>query len=409
MQITFSTMLSKIDNIREIYFKILKYGEEKKRKIFLEEKSKKHRHPIDAACVKGDIFTVKKLLRDGEFIQKENWEEAIYYACKYDHESLAKFLIEENKSPSSAFWEKGYYGSCKSGNTNLLEFFTNKSVIPYRYLEYGFEKACEKGKLDAINLLIDKGCCSWDMSLHAACKGGQMKVIELMLSKGASDLDLGLFFACSEGQFEVAKFLINKGTRIEKKHLGAACFYGDLEIVKFLKNKMGVSKCDWRYILRCACRSGNLELVKYIMQRSVEIDFCNLMNACASGNIEVIEYLANKEKFSKKDWTHALKYASLYNTLNLDIVKYIIKNGAKIKNISLINTCCYGNSEVLNFLLKYRELKNKYLDECLYEASMNGKLDMVKILIKIGATNVKEAASETRYKKVRDYLLSLDL
>ena len=60
-------------------------------------------------------------------------------------------------------------------------------------------KACEKGSLEMLNLIISKGAKDWNWGLYWGCQGGNMEIVKLMISKGANNWNRCLSGACWGG------------------------------------------------------------------------------------------------------------------------------------------------------------------------------------------------------------------
>jgi len=161
-----------------------------------------------------------------------------------------------------------------------------------------------------------------------------------------------------------------------------------------------------------ACKYGHLEIVKFLVEKGADINQKNdfgktpLMYASARGHLEIVELLlknkADINKKNSKDMT-ALMYASLHEYPK--IVKLLIEKGASINNkdnnkfnaFMLANKNTHSSNKadliLIQKSLKGREnlLKKNFKE--LLEASKNGNLKKVELLLKENNVDINEKDS----------------
>lgn len=157
--------------------------------------------------------------------------------------------------------------------------------------------------------------------------------------------------------------------------------------IKFLKGKQ-ITLTDIQYMLNELARAGTLSGVKYVTKyflkhQNISLDKNLLLNiAVINGHLDIVKYLIeNGANVNNPGVIPTLSYASNHGHLN--IVKYLIENGANI----------HVNNE-----------------QALFFAAGKGNLDVVKYLIENGAdihaNNEQALKTAAKYgrNEVVDYL-----
>jgi len=297
-------------------------------------------------------------------------------------------------------------------------------------------EAAANGKLDKLKSIIDSGVDinvkdpdnnDWSL-LHAAAAGGHLKAAEYLLVKGIA-IDgkdkheaTALHVAANKGQFEMLKYLIDKGADINviqelngATSLHEAAFSGNIESVKYLVQKGAHSHIDQKDSLMqtpmsVALEEKHLEIVRYLADEFFQRNGILPDIEDKDGRTPLHIAAENGNLSELKNWLDAgmdvntraeknYEECALHSAADrgfLDIVKYLVKEGADIEA---------------------RDIWNK---TPLALAVEQGRFDIVKYLVKEGADiNIedkngmtpldlakKNKAKKANHKKVIKYLRS---
>ena len=130
-----------------------------------------------------------------------------------------------------------------------------------------------------------------------------------------------------------------------------------------------------------------------------------LIKSAEQGNLaKVKECLANGADVNADDG-RALRYAS--NNGHFEIVKYLVKNGADVKNSGALRGASeYGHFEMVKYLVE----NGANMNNGLSGASRNGHFEIVKYLVENGAdvknSGALRGASEYGHFEIVKYLVA---
>ena len=288
--------------------------------------------------------------------------------------------------------------------------------------------ACQKGKLDCVEMLLDAAINACDdvddltpLMLAAFC--GQKEVLSLLLQRGAlvdaKSKELGrtaLHFACQKGKPDCVEMLLDAGSAInvcddddDWTPLILATFCGQKEVLSLLLQKGcnvdAKSKELGRTALHFACQEGKLDCVEMLLDAGSAINVCDddddwtpLVFAAVYGQKEVLSLLlkggALIDAKSKKLGRTALHFACQEG--KLDCVEMLLDAGSAINVCDddddwtpLVFAAFCGQKEVLSLLLKGGALidakSKKFGRTALHFACQEGKPDCVEMLLDAGS------------------------
>ena len=201
-----------------------------------------------------------------------------------------------------------------------------------------------------------------------------------------------------------------------------AARYGNLKVLKYaVKNKVSIRQenDNDEDIFDLAIKSNNIDTIKYIMDaiKPPEERICeSIENSIDSISEKTLEYLLTKltdiNITPKDNDENILETAAMSN--RKDLVQLLIKKGAAVTPMALTNAVDTGNIELVKIILDNGAKVNKigkYSDgekmkSALYEAIMMGNLPMVKFLIKHGAVDadIEEAITDSNSYRIKKYI-----
>ena len=346
----------------------------------------------------GNIEIVKENLEDGANINKvnvalESEQNPIILAVTNNRDKLAKYLIENgadaNYTDSSG--RSLLMFLTRNDNTSFCELLIKHGAKidkeeknGYTALEYLLDhsrsKTTEKNMDSILTILLNNGAKIRPITLKAALKGEAngyvtsyslvKRILEGVIKSGNKSEINPILEAAILGESLKEDELI-KANKMKKDEEQRILFYtaafGKVETLKLLENKgISVNSLDKlkNTTLIIASQYGNIEVVKYLLSKNVNIE------------------ARNKESES------ALFTAVKYN--QYDIVKYLIKQGADIKPFAIFASTI----------------------DILSEASGNGNVDMIKLIVGSGypldeknTSNAMFSASKNNKVEVLKYFL----
>ena len=172
--------------------------------------------------------------------------------------------------------------------------------------------------------------------LEYACEKGSMEIVKYLVERGANITDSVLWYASEESHREILKYLLEKGAD-KNKALIAASGAGHLETVKYLLEK----GADKNKALIPASRYGHLNIVKYLVENGVNVNITEIVkekegdviwvtkvtpltSACTGyGNMETIEYLVEN---GANDITNALQIAKHQTFQEDKVIEFLEKH-----------------------------------------------------------------------------------
>ena len=75
------------------------------------------------------------------------------------------------------------------------------------------EHAAEKGHMNIVELLLEKGAKSYQWSMIFAGYGGYMDIVKLMLKNGADNYDMVMVNAAAGGHIDIVQLMLELGAK----------------------------------------------------------------------------------------------------------------------------------------------------------------------------------------------------
>jgi hypothetical protein len=147
-----------------------------------------------------------------------------------------------------------FLAAARKGDTAAVKGFLDKGVDVNAKTRYGataLSYACDKGHVEVIKLLIERGAdvnvrdtFYGEVPLGWALSHGHVEVIKLLLDKGAAGTDRVLMSGVQEGKVELVKVAVEKGgmkPETLNNALRRASSGGNKEIIDLLKKAGAVA------------------------------------------------------------------------------------------------------------------------------------------------------------------------
>ena len=377
------------------------------------------------------INVMKFLLEEGAAVDKlDNDNNTIFnFACNKGNSEIVNALFEniKLKNCTKELLQNINQKTYDSQINNLLED-TSYSYILNNIINYpnklgktALIYACENGKLDIVNKLLEKGAAVDKVDndnntiFNFACNNGNLEIVNSLLKK-----------ISSFGENYITNF-INYPNKLGKTALIYACENGNSEIVNKLLEKGASVNLDCNNIfnkllitdnllycktaLMYACENGKLDIVNALLNKNADVNAYNktsLMYACENERLDIVNKLLEKdnEMINVNVNVHnktALMYAC--ENENLDIVNALLNKGADPKaygKTALTYACENRNSDIYNLLKKNKPGPKAcgddkdLIDSPLMIAFTKQNTDIIKAL----STKIND---DSYFKKVKKY------
>jgi len=331
---------------------------------------------------------------------EENADSVLGLACASGYIELVTVLLAINANVE----DKGH----KNESTPLME-------------------ACANGHKQIVQLLLKHGAnvnaqsACGNTPLHCAVQHNHPEIVELLLkSAGTENIRMEepnenghtpLMEAASAGYLECARLLVEVGgvgvnthsNEFKETALTLAAYKGHVLMVKFLLENGADQehKTDEMHTaLMEACMDGHLEVARILIENGAQVNMppdsfeSPLTLAACGGHVELanllIDQRADLEERNDEGYTPLMEAAREGHE---EMVALLLFHDADINAITeetqetaLTLACCGGCYEVAKFLLEAGADANLgSASTPLMEASQEGHLELVQLLIKAGA------------------------
>lgn len=246
---------------------------------------------------------------------------------------------------------------------SLMSFYKRNTVL---------RLACEQNNHEMVDELYKrtiKTCgntnaflkYNWNIGLLAASAKGHLELVKKMISFGAFNLDKAFYYACYYDHRPIIEYLISFKTVNLREGFRAACFSGNQYLISDLFS-YGFKEIKMKY----ACTNNNIEIVKYLIRNGAK-DFDRGFDiACFYGHFDLAKFLATSFKII--DFMSAFRRICLSTSRKLthrhvEIVQYLVDK------INLVN------------------ISQKLLDSGVKTASKSEQLELVQYFVSIGASS----------------------
>lgn len=314
---------------------------------------------VSLFCIFSFLFVTNKICEADMDINKKLIEATIAGDI-----SEVKTLIKQG-ADVNATDNKGYtvFMFARMGwHTEIEKFLIdNGADVNIKNIDEQFLMATFEGDISGVKTFIKQGADINYKDSKLFFNSDKMRITSLSPSAYTA-----LMIASCYGHIEIVKYLIDNGADIDYKTeegntaLTYALMYRHTEILKFFEDKGADINIDVKQfrMLLVATTWGDLEVVKYLIKNGADVNYKDPHYPHAKGM-----RITSADSY---DYT-ALMIASRYGYL--DIVKYLIDKGAdiniKTKNSStaLMFARMYEHTEIEKFLIENGadvNIKNRY-------------------------------------------------
>ncbi len=314
-------------------------------------------------------------------------------AIKNQNIELIKYLIKKSAqlNPKYESWNTPLIVAIETQNLDIIKLLVkhganintaNSNDVTPLYYSFGFSgtnnKFTEK-KFKIVKYLINNGAKLEDNTLYNSIRTKSLKLVDFLIKKGATlskdarKQDYEFKLAAKLGTIDIFKKLLNlKNTKevISKAFFESVGTKNNNKMVNYLISLgVDVNYIDdktGKNILIKAIESNDIKLVKLIVSKGGNVNFISKYGytplMAAINNLEITKYLIeNKARvnlYNPKYNQNLLSYAISMGNNNNDVIKYLIKKRASIKN-TLYNASIKFNEEIIKILISKNVKINK--------------------------------------------------
>lgn len=215
---------------------------------------------------------------------------------------------------------------------------------------------------------------------------------------------MNLYEVCKEGNKKGIKILIKKGRINFQDGLEGACEGGHNDLVKMFIDKAQVYK-QLNLALNYAAKGGHIEIIKFLINEGADILTCDSAGACEGGYTEVVDYMFElKNTYYNNAVYGAAKGGHLW--LIEQLSPYI-----KHWNWALEGACEGGHKDLVKMFID-KGANNFGLG--LNAACKGGYIELVQLMIDLGIdlgiNNINEGlllACEGEHEDLIKYLIKI--
>jgi hypothetical protein len=151
---------------------------------------------------------------------------------------------------------------------------------------------------------------------------------------------------------------------------------------------------------------GNLEKVKELMSKEVPANYLVQDAAIQSGNMDTLIYIMSQPNFSISQ--NALTTA-ISTDQKFDLIKLLIDKNAPLnhRETALITAGSKNRLDVIDYILKNRNIQPESLNYCLKSAAKNGHIELVKYLISKNTPLHGTVGAAGNYPEIVKYLVEV--
>lgn len=302
---------------------------------------------------------------------REDLKYSLYEAAKSNSPYLVKYLLElgvdddkhgamvaaielNNNDIINLLLESGYIWS--PSDFYPLVKYNRVDIIRQLITRYRMEGnltivAAERGHYEMLKLLVENGMPISKFALEKAAVNGHFEIVKYLVNNNAPYTDRLITNTCEAGNFEIAKYLLDRGYPADSRCMGIIA--QDEELFYYFLDK-GVPVDEVSIIEAARYNPGSIKFLAEleIDGKLIEVHPEVIEILSSDNNLEMVKYLMEKSKEPNNNVI--IDGGAVYNAAeygNMEIVKYLIENGAPLDWAAVITAAANEDKELVRYLI----------------------------------------------------------
>ncbi|XP_026828523.1 uncharacterized protein LOC105286418 isoform X2 [Ooceraea biroi] len=436
---------AEMGHLELVYF-LLEY------KVDINAKNNTDWTPIHVAALNGHLEIVNALISEGADVNASviDGHTPLHYAVKAGHEKIASILLKHGANVNAV--DKTYnntalHYAAKDGHEGIVKtLLKHKASVKTVDGITPLHLAVQKGHLGIVTILLEQGVNihakdkNNDTPLHYAVESGHMEVVELLIKNGAEVNakncidETPLHVAALNGNYSIIDLLIKNKVEVNAQDfhgntaIHEAAMNGNIDVIDLLikkKAEVNARRNDGITPLHLATRNNHIDAIVFLIETGAEVNTTDIAGdtplhvAVEAGHKEIVEILLAKGANINTKCNNPPLLSAIKNN-NKEIAEILIANGANVDEESskpLLLAVSTGYTDVVEILLKTAavNIKGPGNITALHLAATRGHKDIVNALINGGAdsdarmvNNVTPlcGAAQEGYKEIVEILIA---
>ena len=318
-----------------------------------------------------------------------------------------------------------YVGTGKYTNTVkiLLKYITNPNI---KTLNHIMSNAAYFNNIELINLMLKYGASDYNGSVFGAIRGNHINIIELMLDLGTEGVaervnDYNGFMkeAATHNNIDIVRLMLKYGANNYNDVMAAASSVGTTNIVRLM---LDLGADNYNESIQNAVLNKHIDIIRLMLEHAIDISVINIRKLIlfvfdnkyrykhdTDVDRDIIKLLISYD--IKNITGQTLNYNEImYEAVEysrIDIIKLMLDLGANNYNEVMYEAAEKGYIDIVQLMLKYNA--NDYNTTMLYAVDGN-HMNIIKLMLDLGANNYNEVmikASQYGYIEIVKLMVEL--
>lgn len=347
---------------------------------------------IRYAAIGGQLEIIKLFMSKGAEYGDNN---AFELSAEYGHMDVLKFLEENGAVNKAEDYNDALHEAASQGRLDIVKYLISKGADIHYDNDKALNSSFNSNNFEVSDYLISigadvNGTNGWILDIYA--NDGDLKVVKYLVKNGVNihlKNESALGYAAKRGHTEIVKYLVSLGADIYACNaMSLATSEGQFKTVKYLV-ELGadIHFNDNEGIINCF-KSKNTDLIKYYIEQGADVKAKNNSPICYAaemGDLEIVKMLLERgaDINPGRNYMDSPLRASVING-NRELIKFLLENGAKLRDYEFYASSFHVEDVTETVKYVYELGYGVYNLEALQWFSLEGELDMFKLIVSKG-------------------------